>query len=90
MKMIVQHRGEIFRDPRHPPRADRFHPRSGPAFGSAMLKRLPCCSDGTVLRAVSTAPAAVENVGPCAQSVHSTSAPTAGPVAFGECFRAVA
>src|SRR6202021_3393734 len=27
---------------------------SGPDLGSAMLKRRPCCSDGTVLRAVST------------------------------------
>src|SRR6185312_5821397 len=27
---------------------------SGPALGSAMPKRRPCCSDGTVLRAVST------------------------------------
>src|SRR6185312_15122582 len=27
---------------------------SGPDFGSAMEKRRPCCSDGTVLRAVST------------------------------------
>src|SRR6266404_1754902 len=39
--------------------ADHADPRtrcrwSGPAFGSATLKRLPCCSDGTALRAVST------------------------------------
>src|SRR5882757_1979934 len=39
--------------------ADHAEPRtrcrcSGPALGSAMPKRLPCCSDGTVLRAVST------------------------------------
>src|SRR6202161_2789159 len=27
---------------------------SGPALGSATLKRRPCCSEGTVLRAVST------------------------------------
>src|SRR6267378_542956 len=39
--------------------SDHTEPRtrcrcSGPALGSAMLKRRPCCSDGTVLRAVST------------------------------------
>src|SRR6185312_16443242 len=39
--------------------ADHADPRtrcrcSGPALGSAMPKRRPCCSDGTVLRAVST------------------------------------
>src|SRR6266436_5671966 len=39
--------------------ADHADPRtrcrwSGPAFGSATLKRLPCCSDGSALRAVST------------------------------------
>src|SRR6185503_11533783 len=39
--------------------ADHAEPRtrcrcSGPALGSAMPKRRPCCSDGTVFRAVST------------------------------------
>src|SRR5438128_338511 len=39
--------------------ADHAEPRtrcrcSGPALGSAMPKRLPCCSDGTLLRAAST------------------------------------
>src|SRR6185295_7030160 len=39
--------------------ADHADPRtrcrcSGPALGSAMPKRRPCCSDGTVLRAAST------------------------------------
>ena len=40
MEMIVEHRGEIFRNPRHPPRAERLDPRLLDRFEHAARLRI--------------------------------------------------